>query len=615
MQASLWRGSNTPRPREPIPLPRRLSIRLALAGISAVAIAVTAAALVLVLESGRQNTSELVRDRSDRILTSVVERIRMHLEPARDQSRFLARMVTDGRFNPRDEATSIGHLSAALAGTPQVAALAIIRTDLRQIRVERHGDTVVARSISMRTVPGLQDAFESARSAGQPLWGELLWSERLNQPLVNIRTPLWHGDIFVGILLAGVTVAELSTFVVDVPPTPGTATFILHGRGLVLAHAALARTPSLFKPDHPLPQLAELGDQVLASIWNQHRNTELVASVVGPRGGHAVDVNGIPYAFLYRELAGYSEQPWLIGRYMPLTDLTGEVRRLERAAWIGLAAVLAAIAGAWLMGHAVARPILRLARATAAIRDLDLKGARPLGRSRLREVDEAIGAYNALLATLHWFERYVPRNLVQRLMAQEDRDLTPEERVVTVLFTDVVGFTGLAERLTAPGTAAFLNEHFRLMAACVEAEQGTIDKFIGDSLMAFWGAPEAQPDQAERACRAARAMAAAIVADNHHRREHGLEPVRVRIGIHTGPAIVGNIGAPGRINYTIVGDAVNMAQRIEEVAKEHLAGEDEAVVLASEAVLEAIGASVSAHAVHRYTLRGRREATTVVRLL
>ena len=592
-----------------------LSIRLALAGISAATIAVTAAALVLVLESGRQNTSGLVRDRSDRILTSVVERIRMHLEPARDQSRFLARMVADGLFNLRDEAISVGHLSAALAGTPQVATLAIIRTDLRQIRVERQGDTVVTRSISMRTVPGLHDAFAEARRAGQPLWGELLWSERLNQPLVNIRTPLWHGDDFVGILLAGVTVAELSTFVVDVPPTPGAATFILHGRELVLAHAALARTPSLFKPDHPLPQLAELGDKVLASIWNQHRNTELVASVVGPRGGHAVDVNGIPYVFLYRELAGYSEQPWLIGRYMPLADLTGEVRRLEWAAWIGLAAVLVAIAGAWFMGHAVARPILRLARATAAIRDLDLEGARPLGRSRLREVDEAIGAYNALLATLHWFERYVPRNLVQRLMAQEDRDLVPEERVVTVLFTDVVAFTGLAERLTAPGTAAFLNGHFRLMAACVEAEQGTIDKFIGDSLMAFWGAPEAQPDQAERACRAARAMAAAIIADNHHRREHGLEPVRVRIGIHTGPAIVGNIGAPGRINYTIVGDAVNMAQRIEEVAKEHLAGEDEVVVLASEAVLEAIGPSVSAHAVHRYTLRGRRGATTVARLL
>ena len=194
-------------------------------------------------------------------------------------------------------------------------------------------------------------------------------------------------------------------------------------------------------------------------------------------------------------------------------------------------------------------------------------------------------------------------------MAQGDKGLAPEERMVTVLFTDIAGFTSLAERLPAPETAAFLNEHFRLLATCVEAEEGTIDKFIGDSLMAFWGAPEAQPDHAARACRAARAMAAAIIADNRHRREQGLEPVRIRLGVHSGPAIVGNIGAPGRINYTIVGDAVNTAQRIEDIAKEHMAKEDEAIVLASEAVLQSTDASSAAQPMGRYTLRGRREAT------
>ena len=319
--------------------------------------------------------------------------------------------------------------------------------------------------------------------------------------------------------------------------------------------------------------------------------------------------------FLYRELAGYSDQPWLVGRYMPLEELEGEVRRLERATWIGLMAVVAAIVSAWLMGYALERPILRLARATAAIRNFDLGSARQLGGSRLRELDEAIRAYNALVATLQRVETYVPRDLVRRLMAQGDKGLAPEERIVTVLFTDIAGFTSLAERLPAPETAAFLNEHFRLLATCVEAEEGTIDKFIGDSLMAFWGAPEAQPDHAARACRAARAMAAAIIADNRHRREQGLEPVRIRLGVHSGPAIVGNIGAPGRINYTIVGDAVNTAQRIEDIAKEHMAKEDEAIVLASESVLQLADASCAAQLMGQYTLRGRRGATNIFRLL
>jgi adenylate cyclase len=208
----------------------------------------------------------------------------------------------------------------------------------------------------------------------------------------------------------------------------------------------------------------------------------------------------------------------LIGRYSPLEELGSELCRLERATWIGVVSVLAAVAGAWLVGYAVGRPILRLARATAAIRDLDLSSARPLVRAGLRELDEAIQAYNALIASLRWFETYVPRNLVKRLMDQGDRAAALQEREVTVMFTDIAGFATLAERLSALETATFLNEHFHLLAGCVEAEGGTIDKFIGDSLMAFWGAPETQPDQAARACRAARAIAVTIVADNRSRR-------------------------------------------------------------------------------------------------
>ena len=593
--------------------PRRLSIRVALAATLGVIIAITAAALVFALESGRENTIALVRDRSERIIDTIVQRTQFHLDPARDQSEFLARLVRDGDLDPADEPAFTSHLRTALAGMPQIAALAVIRTDLKQLRVERHGDKIIVRSIDMRTVPGLNEAFEMARSAGHPIWGELLWSARLNQPLVNMRTPLWHKDSFVGILLTTVTVGELSRFLADSPGS-GAGAFILHGRDYVLAHAALARDPSLFKPDQLLPKVDEIGDPILASIWNPDRDVG-AAALVGPSKGHIVNVDGAPYVFIYREISGYSDQPWLVGRHLPLEELESEVRRLEHAAWIGLASVLAAVAGAWAIGYAIGKPILRLARATAAIHTLDLTAARPLAGSRFRELDEAIRAYNALIASLHWFETYVPRKLVRRLMAQGERASVLEEREVTVLFTDIVDFTGLAERLSASDTAAFLNHHFGLIAACVDAEAGTIDKFIGDSLMAFWGAPELQPDHAARACRAARAIVAAIVSDNRHRRERGMPPVRIRVGIHAGPTIVGNIGAPGRINYTLVGDVVNTAQRIEEIAKECMTDDDEATVLVSEVVLQLAEPSSAAQSVGLRVLRGRKEAMHVFRLL
>ena len=590
-----------------------IPIRVALAVTFGIIIAVTAAALILALESGRQNTLALVRDRSERIIDTIVERTRLHLEPARDQSKFLAKLVLEGDLDPQDEAASVSQLRAALAGIPQIAAVAIIRTDLKQLRVERHGNDVIMRKIDMRSVPGLDEAFEMARSAGHPVWGELLWSERLDQPLVNVRTPLWHEDNFLGILLTTVSVAELSRFLAESPAGSDVGAFILFGRNKVLAHAALAHNPDLFRRDKLLPDVTELGDPVLASIWSGEAETGATA-FVGSSKSHIVTVEHSPYVFIYREIAGYSDQPWVIGRYLPLDELGSEVRRLEQVTWVGLAAVLSAVAGAWLVGYSIGNPIQRLARATSAIRTLDLSSARPLAGSLLRELDEAIRAYNALIATLHWFETYVPRRLVKQLMAQGETATALVERDVTVLFTDIADFTSLAERMSASDVATFLNDHFRLIAACVEAEGGTIDKYIGDSLMAFWGAPERQPDHSARACRAASAIAAAIVDDNRRRSGLGLPPVRIRIGMHAGPAMVGNIGAPGRINYTLVGDIVNTAQRIEDVAKETMSDDDQAVILVSDVVLRAAGTGYSAQPIGRHVLRGRHEATDVFRL-
>ena len=592
---------------------RGIPIRVALAVTFGIIIAVTAAALILALESGRQNTLALVRDRSERIIDTIVERTRLHLDPARDQSKFLAKLVLEGDLDPQDEAASMSQLRAALAGIPQIAAVAIIRTDLKQLRVERHGNDVIMRKIDMRSVPGLDEAFEMARSAGHPVWGELLWSERLDQPLVNVRTPLWHEDNFLGILLTTVSVAELSRFLAESPAGSDVGAFILFGRNKVLAHAALAHNPDLFRRDKLLPDVTELGDPVLASIWSGEAETGATA-FVGSSKSHIVTVEHSPYVFIYREIAGYSDQPWVIGRYLPLDELGSEVRRLEHVAWVGLAAVLSAVAGAWLVGYSIGNPIQRLARATSAIRTLDLSSARPLAGSLLRELDEAIRAYNALIATLHWFETYVPRRLVKQLMAQGETATALVERDVTVLFTDIADFTSLAERMSASDVATFLNDHFRLIAACVEAEGGTIDKYIGDSLMAFWGAPERQPDHSARACRAASAIAAAIVDDNRRRSGLGLPPVRIRIGMHAGPAMVGNIGAPGRINYTLVGDIVNTAQRIEDVAKETMSDDDQAVILVSDVVLRAAGTGYSAQPIGRHVLRGRHEATDVFRL-
>ncbi|MBV8391891.1 MAG: adenylate/guanylate cyclase domain-containing protein, partial [Alphaproteobacteria bacterium] len=157
------------------------------------------------------------------------------------------------------------------------------------------------------------------------------------------------------------------------------------------------------------------------------------------------------------------------------------------------------------------------------------------------------------------------------------------------------------------------------LGACIEHEHGIIDKYIGDSVMALWGPLAGSRDHAAAAIRTALEIARVIREDNAQRRAQGLEPIRVRIGLHTGSAIVGNIGAPGRVNFTVVGDTVNIAQRLEQLGKEYMKDGDEVVVLTSGETLAAVEdrAALGIDALpepQRWGLRGHEQPMDVYRL-
>ena len=163
------------------------------------------------------------------------------------------------------------------------------------------------------------------------------------------------------------------------------------------------------------------------------------------------------------------------------------------------------------------------------------------------------------------FSRYVAPEIVGRIVdsGRADIALAGEERVISVLFSDIRGFTSLSERLAPEQVVALLNRYFTPMTSIVRDDQGTLDKFIGDALMAFWNAPLDVPDHAVRAVRAAGRMRQALDRLNAElRREHGFT-LSIGIGIHTGRAFVGNMGTSELLSYTAIGDNVNLASRLE----------------------------------------------------
>ena len=278
--------------------------------------------------------------------------------------------------------------------------------------------------------------------------------------------------------------------------------------------------------------------------------------------------------------------PITVGTYVLTRAIDAPLKLLYTATVLAMAMLgVALIAGA-IMATAISRPIRRAAKGAMAIGQLDFDQVAPLGHSLFREIEGLATSFNAMLEVLKAFGRYVPRSLVMRLIKEGGFGAGTAERAVAIMFTDVVSFTAICEKMTAIEVAAFINHHLTLIAACVEHEGGTIDKFIGDAVMAFWGAPARMDNPAAAACRAAIAIQEALAADNKQRAAAGLAPVRIRIGIHIGPVVVGDIGAPNRINYTIVGDAVNATQRLESLGKD-VDPHAEAIVLVSGDVVAA----------------------------
>ena len=218
-----------------------------------------------------------------------------------------------------------------------------------------------------------------------------------------------------------------------------------------------------------------------------------------------------------------------------------------------------------------------------------------------------------MVSSLSWFARYVPREVVRQLMVKPDASKA-EDRELTILFTDMAGFTSISEAMTPMQVADFMNHHLSILTDCIEEQDGVVDKYIGDAVMAFFGAPQPLSDHAVRGCRAALAIRQAIEADNAKRRRQGLAIVRVRIGLHMGPVVVGNIGSQSRVNYSIIGDSVNTAARLESQGKELGDPTQEVGILASYNVLEAAGLISEAVEVGSVPLRGRIQATRIYRL-
>lgn len=575
-----------------------------------------ASVLFIGISSNQKNTLGLL-NRQVIMMVGVIETgVRNYLEPALEKGRFINRQVEAGFLDLGDEVQVRAALTGVLAGTPQIAAVIFVDRDLRRTAVATGPDgTAALIRIDGEQKQDVRHFLGLAREADAPFWGELVYDREQRNTFVNLIQPLHFNNEFKGFIGFVVSMTDLSDFITETGSKIDSTGFILYGSGYVLAHPNLTSPHPDLSDDNPVVAIGRVGDLVLANFESRVRENDFeVASAAGV-AVDTLEVAGVLYVIFSAPITDFGPTPWTIGAYVQSDQVDAELDRLVYSAIAGLVVLAVSILAAVLVGKAIARPIRVMASSAAQIGALEFGAVEPLQPGRIRELRDQAIAFNRMLAGLRWFETYVPRTLVKRLIARGDgAAMASEERAITVMFTDIVGFSALSESMPASETADLLNEHFALLGACVEAEGGTIDKFIGDALMAFWGAPDDQPDHAARACRAAAAASSAMQASNAAHRQAGKAPVRVRIGIHTGPAVVGNIGAPGRMNYTTVGDAVNTAQRLEQLGKELDEGDDATILVSSATVAAAGDLGLALEQAGRFEVKGKQVQLDVCRL-
>jgi class 3 adenylate cyclase/HAMP domain-containing protein len=458
-------------------------------------------------------------------------------------------------------------------------------------------------------------AYRAGMDAHQPVWDVPIYLADLGKPVLSTLAPTYRRDAPLGVFAAVVSLPEISAHLKQ-RAAPNATPFVLGLDGTVYSHRNLFSDDFHLSAERPLPQFDEINDPVLAQ-FDRSKSREMLRQTADnePLREQDVSVGGAKHFIIFKDVPKLVKQPLTIGVYLRASIIDQVFAVLQQTLYGTALAIVIAVVLALFLGRRIGQPMRALAEATQHLVNLDFTGAPVLPRSRFSEIDTANSAYNSMRNGLGWFSTYVPGSLVPHLMNHENSAVLASREVqVTVLFTDIVGFSEIAQRLSPRRLAAFLNRHFTLLGSHIVAEGGSIDKYIGDSIMAFWGAPEAQADHALRAVHAAQRIAARLDADNARRARKGLTPVRIRIGIHSGTVIAGNIGAPGRINYTLVGDAVNIAQRLEQFGKQVDDGKRSAIISISADTAKLLPSDLHLTPLGHEVLPGRRDETEIYRL-
>lgn len=419
----------------------------------------------------------------------------------------------------------------------------------------------------------------------------------------TVGAPFYADGVLRGVAAADITLDGMSNYLAERKISAGTLSYILDHQGRVIANSERTKTYTSHNGRVELQHITSLGNDLPAIAFSfRPRDSERTFSFEHGGKHYVASLTTLPPAF---------GKKWQLFVITPLADFTSAFdEQNKRLALFGVIAIVLQICIIYFLSSVISSPLERLALKVAKIQDLKGDNLPPL-QSPIREVAVLARAIDTLDAAVKSFAAFVPVGLVRQLLDSDQKlVLGGHSRFLTIFFSDLEAFSSMSEEVPSQKLLEHVSAYLGVVTHAVNTEHGTIDKFIGDGVMAFWGAPALLEDHAQRSCFAALRIREGMKELNKGWEATGAKPLKVRIGIHSDAVLVGNIGSKERMSYTVMGDGVNIAARLEGINKEYGTG-----ICISHAVFKEAGERLCVRPIDDVTVKGRRSKVPIYELV
>jgi len=414
-----------------------------------------------------------------------------------------------------------------------------------------------------RSRPWYKSVIDS-KDITAPAWTKPYIFHTTKEPGITVSIQIFLPNKQSFVLAFDMKSKDLSAFTAAFRPSPNGKIFVMLDNGKV---TGLPADPKFVTADgiekYLLRDIKELEIEEITQAVKSWQSADR------PDGKKfKVSAGGNTWWCMFTQLKHREENPSWICTLIPTSDVLGNVTfQFLLILAITVVACIIAVIMALVLSRKYSEPIDGLVQQVQALRNLDVKPQdRP--KTTILEILHLAEANERMRIALDAFSRYVPIDVVRQLLDRGDAaKIGGKSSDVTILFTDIDGFASISEKMTPMELALHLEEYFNLMLGALRYENATVDKLIGDAIMAFWGAPIDNPKHAMSAVRAAWNCIQKLNELNRKWKDSGIPEFTTRFGISSGEAVVGNVGASSRLNYTALGDNVNLASRMEELNK------------------------------------------------